>query len=57
MCVLKDIVDLKLFLIKKKTWQVLLGDAYAHHINPVLSNSVGKSLVEWLPKSAIFKSL
>ena len=34
MCVLKDIVDVK----------VLLGESYQHHIIPVLSNSAENSI-------------
>ena len=42
MCVLKDIIGVKLLL--DKTGQVLLDEAYKHDIMPVLSNSVENSM-------------
>ena len=44
MCVLKDIiiVDVKQFLDRNLT--ILLGEAYKHHILPVLSNSFENSI-------------
>ena len=42
MCVLKEIVDLKQLF--DKTLEVLLGEAYSHHIIPVLSNSFENSI-------------